>query len=61
MHLLFSPLTNGSTEIRLCNSLTINGTSYCPGINNLVHVGYTVHALPEFASVVKIWYLSGNS
>ena len=36
----FFPLTNGSTEIRLCNSLTINGTSYCPGINNLLHVGY---------------------
>ena len=22
-------------------------------------VGYTVHGLPEFASIVKIWYLSG--
>ena len=38
--LVFFPLTNGSTEIRLCNSLTINGMSYCPGINNLLHVGY---------------------
>ena len=36
----FFPLTNGSTEIRLCNSLTINGMSYCPGINNLLHVGH---------------------
>ena len=24
-------------------------------------VGYTVHGLPEFASIVKIWYLSGDS
>ena len=38
--LVFFPLTNGSTEIRLCNSLTINGMSYCPGINSLLHVGH---------------------
>ena len=24
-------------------------------------VEYTVHGLPEFASIVKIWYLSGDS
>ena len=24
-------------------------------------VGYTVHGRPEFASIVKIWYLSGDS
>ena len=51
----FFPIIDGPAEIRLCNSITINGTRYCPGINNLVQIGYTAHGLPEFASLVKIW------
>ena len=54
----FFPITDGPAEIRLCNSITINGTRYCPGINNLVQIGYTANGLPEFASLVKIWYVS---
>lgn len=57
----FVPITDGPTEIRLCNSITINGTRYYPGINNLVQIGYTTQGLPEFASLVKIWYLSDES
>ena len=57
----FFPITDGPAEIRLCNSITINGTRYCPGINNLVQTGYTAHGLPEFVSLVKIWYVSDAS
>ena len=57
----FFPITDGPAEMRLCNSITIKGTRYCPGINNLVQIGYTAHGLPEFASLVKIWYVSDAS
>ena len=57
----FYPITDGPAEIRLCSSVTINGTKYCPGVNNLVQTGYTVNGLPEFASIVKIWYVSDAS
>ena len=57
----FFPITDGPAAIRLCNSITINGTRYWPGINNLVQIGYTAHALPELASLVKIWYVSDAS
>ena len=50
----FFPITDGPAEIRLCNSITINSTRYCPVINNLVQIGYTTHGLPEFGSLVKI-------
>lgn len=36
-------------------------TTVYPGINNLVQIGYTTQGLPEFASLVKIWYVSDES
>ena len=57
----FFPITDGPAEIRLCKSITINGTRCCPGINNLVQIGYTTYGLPEFGSLVKIWYVSDAS
>ncbi len=48
-------------DIRSCNSITLNGTRYCPGVNNLVQIGYTVDGLPEFGSLVKIWHVSDSS
>lgn len=50
-----------STEITACNSITLNGTRYCTGINTLIQIGYTAHGLPEFGNLVKIWYASDHS
>lgn len=41
----------------LCNSVTLKGTKYSPGKNNLLHIGYDPFGLPEFGSLVKIWFV----
>lgn len=40
-----------------CNSVTLKGTKYIPGKNNLLHIGYDQNGLPEFGSLVKIWFV----
>ena len=49
------------TEMMVCNSITLSGTRYCPGINNLIQIGYTGDGLPEFGNLVKICYTSDQS
>ena len=49
------------TKIMVCNSTTLSGTRYCPGINTLIQIGYTVDGLPEFGNLVKICYASDQS
>ena len=49
------------TAVAVCNSITLNGTRYCPGMNNLIQIGYTANGLPEFGSIAKIWYVSDTS
>ena len=44
-------------ELRLCNFVTITGTKYVPGKNNLLLIGYYPNGLPEFGSLVKIWFV----
>ena len=46
-----------AAEIMLCNSVTLKGTKYTPGTNNLLHIGYDPFGLPEFGSLVKIWFV----
>ena len=46
-----------AAEIMLCNSVTLKGTKYTPGKNNLLHIGYDPFGLPEFGSLVKIWFV----
>lgn len=41
----------------LCNSVTLKSTKYTPGENNLLHIGYDLLGLPEFGSLVKIWFV----
>ena len=34
-------------RIMVYNSITLTGTRYCPGINTLIQIGYTVHGLSK--------------
>jgi len=49
------------TAVAVCNSITLNGTRYCPGMNNLIQIGYTANGLPEFVSIAKTWHVSDTS
>jgi len=49
------------TAVAVCNSITLNGTRYCPGMNNLIQIRYTANGLPESVSVAKTWPVSDTS
>ena len=55
----FFPITDGPAEIRLCNSVTIKLD--IPDMDIPTNWLYRTRGLPEFSSLVKIWYVSDAS
>jgi len=44
-----------TNQVFLCNSVTLNGITYCPGKKNYLHIACEESGLPTFARLVQIW------